>query len=66
VVIKTPSRIHLTLMDLAGYGGRLDGGVGIALEEPNILLEAELVKSSRPEVAKALVSLAQRVESETQ
>ena len=41
VVIKTPSRIHLTLTDLAGYGGRVDGGVGIALEEPNILLEAE-------------------------
>ena len=41
VVIKTPSRIHLTLTDLSGYGGRVDGGVGIALEEPNILLEAE-------------------------
>jgi hypothetical protein len=32
----------------------------------NLMKAAELVKSSRPEVAKALVSLAQRVESETQ
>lgn len=41
VVIKTPSRIHLTLTDLAGHDGRVDGGVGITLEEPNMLLEAE-------------------------
>jgi len=41
VVIQTPSRIHLTLTDLTGQSGRVDGGIGIALDEPNILLEAE-------------------------
>jgi len=41
VVVETPSRIHLTLTDLTGNCGRVDGGVGIALDEPNILLEAE-------------------------
>ncbi|MCJ7445807.1 MAG: beta-ribofuranosylaminobenzene 5'-phosphate synthase [Methanotrichaceae archaeon] len=41
IIIQTPSRIHMTLTDLTGTSGRVDGGVGIALEEPNILLEAE-------------------------
>jgi beta-ribofuranosylaminobenzene 5'-phosphate synthase len=41
VIIQTPSRIHLTLTDLTGKSCRVDGGVGIALDEPNILLEAE-------------------------
>ncbi len=39
VIVKTPSRIHVTLIDMHGGSGRVDGGVGIALEEPGILLE---------------------------
>lgn len=41
--VKTPSRLHITLIDLNGKLGRIDGGVGIALEEPSIVLEAELI-----------------------
>jgi len=41
IVIETPSRIHMTLTDLSGSSDRVDGGVGITLDEPNILLEAE-------------------------
>jgi len=41
VLIQTPSRLHLTLTDLTGSSGRVDGGVGVSLDEPNILLEAE-------------------------
>ncbi|HOV81088.1 MAG TPA: beta-ribofuranosylaminobenzene 5'-phosphate synthase [Methanothrix sp.] len=41
ILIQTPSRLHLTLTDMTGSCGRVDGGVGISLEEPNILLEAE-------------------------
>jgi beta-ribofuranosylaminobenzene 5'-phosphate synthase len=42
VVIQTPSRIHVSLIDMHGGSGRVDGGIGIALDEPGILLEAEL------------------------
>jgi beta-ribofuranosylaminobenzene 5'-phosphate synthase len=42
VVIQTPSRIHLTLTDLSGSSGRVDGGVGITLDRPNIVLEGEV------------------------
>jgi len=41
VVIETPSRIHMTLTDLSGLSGRVDGGIGVALDQPNIIVEAE-------------------------
>lgn len=46
--IKTPSRIHLTLIDLNGSIGRVDGGIGITLEKPSIDITAE--KSDTVEV----------------
>jgi beta-ribofuranosylaminobenzene 5'-phosphate synthase len=42
VIIRTPSRIHVTLIDMHGGSGRVDGGIGITLDEPGMLLEAEL------------------------
>ncbi|WP_290899912.1 beta-ribofuranosylaminobenzene 5'-phosphate synthase [Ferroglobus sp.] len=41
MIIRTPSRIHVTLIDLNGEIGRIDGGVGFALEEPYIKIRAE-------------------------
>jgi beta-ribofuranosylaminobenzene 5'-phosphate synthase len=40
MIIKTPSRIHMTLIDLNASLGRVDGGIGLALEEPFIEIEA--------------------------
>lgn len=39
--ITTPSRLHFTLIDLNASLGRVDGGVGLALEEPSIEITAE-------------------------
>ncbi|MCQ2972907.1 MAG: hypothetical protein MJ209_06550 [archaeon] len=39
--IKTPSRIHITLIDLNGSYRRLDGGVGLSLQNPQFVLEAK-------------------------
>jgi len=36
VRVRTPSRLHITLIDLNGSVGRIDGGVGLALEEPHV------------------------------
>ncbi len=36
IKIRTPSRIHFTLIDLNGEMGRADGGAGISVEEPHI------------------------------
>ena len=40
-MIETPSRLHVTLIDLNGKYGRIDGGVGITIREPKLILEAE-------------------------
>ncbi|HSQ94379.1 MAG TPA: beta-ribofuranosylaminobenzene 5'-phosphate synthase, partial [Methanoregula sp.] len=45
VIVRTPSRVHVTLIDMHGGSGRVDGGIGITLDEPGILLEAELSPS---------------------
>jgi len=42
VIVNTPSRIHVSLIDMHGGSGRVDGGIGITLDEPGILIEAEL------------------------
>ncbi len=34
--LRTSSRIHITLIDLNGAIGRIDGGIGLALDEPHI------------------------------
>ncbi|MGB9938183.1 MAG: beta-ribofuranosylaminobenzene 5'-phosphate synthase [Methanobacterium sp.] len=41
MIIRTPSRLHLTLIDLNGSIGRIDGGVGLTVQEPELVLHAE-------------------------
>jgi beta-ribofuranosylaminobenzene 5'-phosphate synthase len=38
--ITTPCRIHLSLIDENGYTGRIDGGIGLMLDRPNVIFEA--------------------------
>jgi beta-ribofuranosylaminobenzene 5'-phosphate synthase len=40
VVVEAPARLHLSLIDLNGSIGRVDGGIGITLAHPVTLLEA--------------------------
>lgn len=37
--IETSARLHLSLIDLNGLEGRLDGGIGITLENPSLKIE---------------------------
>ena len=41
VYIKTPARLHLGLIDLNGDLGRMFGGLGIGIDHPNVIVEAE-------------------------
>ncbi|NVM54909.1 MAG: hypothetical protein HWN66_14490 [Candidatus Helarchaeota archaeon] len=41
VKIITPSRLHFSLIDLNGRIGRIDGGLGVAINHPNIIVDAE-------------------------
>lgn len=42
VTIRTPARLHLGLLDMNGGLGRLYGSIGVAIERPNVVLEANL------------------------
>lgn len=45
IQIKTPSRLHLGFLDLKGDSGMLYGSVGVAIEKPNFVIEAEISDS---------------------
>ena len=40
VHVRTPSRLHFALIDLNGQLGRVDGSLGLAIDKPNVILEA--------------------------
>jgi len=41
ICVKTPARLHLGLIDLNGDLGRMFGGVGVGIDQPNIILYAQ-------------------------
>lgn len=41
VTVEAPARLHFGLIDLHGGLGRVDGGIGVTLQAPTLLLEAE-------------------------
>ncbi|MFQ6053975.1 MAG: beta-ribofuranosylaminobenzene 5'-phosphate synthase family protein [Candidatus Bathyarchaeia archaeon] len=46
VTVKTPSRLHFGIIDMCGDIGRIHGSVGVAIEQPSLLLKA----SPAPEI----------------
>jgi beta-ribofuranosylaminobenzene 5'-phosphate synthase len=40
IYVKTPARLHFGLIDLNGGLGRLFGGLGVGINQPNVVLEA--------------------------
>jgi len=49
VYVKTPCRLHFSLIDMSGSVGRVDGSVGLALNYPNVTLEAQSDETLRVE-----------------
>lgn len=41
MIIRAPSRLHMSLIDLNGSYKRIDGGIGLALNDPQFVLESE-------------------------
>jgi beta-ribofuranosylaminobenzene 5'-phosphate synthase len=41
VTVKTPARLHLGLLDTNGELGRIYGSIGVAIQHPNVELEAQ-------------------------
>lgn len=60
VYVKTPSRLHLGLIDLGGELRRIFGGIGVAINYPNVILEAQpssslAIEGEKSEFVKLLV-----------
>ena len=65
VFITSPSRLHFALIDLNGDLGRVDGGIGVALNEPSLLIEVSAVdkEEGNPEaVIPVLEQIRSRIE----
>jgi beta-ribofuranosylaminobenzene 5'-phosphate synthase len=45
VYVKTPARLHFGLIDLNGDMGRFFGGLGVAIDRPNVILQAQTSES---------------------
>ncbi len=45
VTVKTPARLHLGLIDMNGDLGRMFGGLGVGIDHPNIVVEAQSSES---------------------
>lgn len=65
IQVVTPSRLHITLIDLNGALGRIDGGVGLTLDYPSIRINAkkdtQLSVSGTTEFAERIRSAASAV-----
>ncbi|RBQ24288.1 Beta-ribofuranosylaminobenzene 5'-phosphate synthase [Candidatus Methanobinarius endosymbioticus] len=44
MIIKTPSRLHMTLINLNGSYGRQDGGIGLTIQKPSFYLRCEEIE----------------------
>ena len=60
--IRTPARLHFTLIDMNGEIGRLDGSLGLTISDPGS--EFELCHSSEPEITGAQAGITPRLERE--
>lgn len=52
IVCQFPARLHFGLLDMNGSLGRVDGGIGLAIEQPATVLEA--IHASRIQVPASL------------
>jgi len=71
VTVTSPSRLHFTLIDLNGELGRVDAGIGVALNEPSLKIrvyridsESESETENPVEVLPILKRIMERIEPE--
>ena len=69
VTVTSPSRLHFTLIDLNGELGRVDAGIGVALNEPSLKIrvyriDSETETENPVEVLPILKRIGERIEPE--
>ena len=62
VTVTSPSRLHFTLIDLNGELGRVDAGIGVALNEPSLKIRVSRIDSeSETENPKEVLPILKRI-----
>ena len=68
VIVTSPSRLHIALIDMNGELGRVDGGIGVALKEPFLKIEVSAVDKETEQRANTeeIVTILERLKERTQ
>ncbi len=68
VIVTSPSRLHIALIDMNGELGRVDGGIGVALKEPFLKIEVSEVDKETEQRANTeeIVTILERLKERTQ
>jgi len=63
VTVTSPGRLHFALIDLNGELGRVDGGIGVALNEPCLIIEVSAVdkKVEKEENPEEVIPVLERI-----
>jgi beta-ribofuranosylaminobenzene 5'-phosphate synthase len=59
VKLRTPARLHFSLIDLNGELGRIDGGIGVAIDNPNWIITVK--KNSTWEIPQHISELIEKL-----
>lgn len=59
--VSAPARLHFGLFDLGGDHGRIDGGAGVAIDRPRVVVKARAASSGGEPLPEALAELAPRL-----
>lgn len=61
MIIRSPSRLHMTLIDLSGAYERIDGGMGLTLQDPNFILLGETTeKKTQIEFSQSIMDICKK------
>jgi len=58
--VKTPCRLHFGLIDLNGQLGRINGGLGVALEQPGWEIKGWITEKNKSKLSPSLISVINR------
>jgi Predicted archaeal sugar kinases len=62
IIVNGISRIHITLIDMNGELGRIDGGVGFAIESPRVVTE---IREGKCDEEESILLIKHRIKEKT-
>ncbi len=63
ITVASPSRLHFSLIDLNGELGRIDGGIGVALNRPSMKVEVSIAEDGKEDIPEEAIEAVNRIKS---